>query len=495
MKKTTRNILIMLAVLVVLGGAAAWLLLMPTEKEETSSSSEAPAPSAVSETVMDREKEEVASISVENCQGNFVIVPNGEDFAIQGYEDSDVNTSSLTYSADSLLTMTAIKNLGSQDDLESFGLADRDVVSARDVVSVEIKYKDGTADRLILGNKAAETSGRYVLKDDTVYIVNGVSELLYGSMYGYFNTDLYTIEDRTEETTDDEGNASTETLDDILYSVKLSGSHFPEPIEIGYTTGKISSYLITSPILADSGSDDFTAIIEALKAPTANSVAAVGLTEEILEEYGLSEPYAKIEFDLNNARHTMTVSKADAEGSCYLLLDDRDTVYQVSKDTVSAWADTSLMDLRMSYIWIANIMDVSGLTLTAEGDMVYSFDVTRKKNEEKSTEDNTSYDLTISSAGGENIDYSKCYQPFYKKLIGLTVVTTDKVEYSGDPVFRIEYSYFEGGEDDVVEFFAAGQDRYAAVVNGTFNGMVRKADLDKVTALLPDLNANKDLSE
>jgi len=489
MKKTTRNILIMLLILAVLGGAAAWLLLSPPQEEESASSSSSEVSQASKETVMNREKSEVASISVENSEGNFVLVPNGDGFAIQGYEDGDVNASALSYSADSLLTMDASKNLGSRDDLKSFGLA------GEESVSVEIKYQDGSADQLILGNTAAETTGRYVLKDDTVYIVNGINSQLYGSMYGYFNTDLYTIEDRTGETTDDEGNTTTEKLEDILYSLKLSGSNFPEPIEIEYTTEMLSTYLITSPILADSGSDDFTAIMEALKAPVANSVAAVGLTEEILERYGLSEPYAKVEFDLNNTQHTMTVSKADDQGSCYLLLDDRDTVYQVSRDTVSPWADTTLMELRMSYVWLANIMDVSKLTLTAEGDMVYSFDIAREKNEEKSTENNPSYDLTIRNAGGENIDYATCYQPFYKRLIAVTVVTTDKVEYSGEPVFRVEYSYFEGIEDDVVEFFAVGEDRYAAVVNGTFNGMVRKAELDKVLAMLPDLNANQDLSE
>lgn len=489
MKKTTRNILIMLLVLAVLGGAAAWLLLSPPQEEADSSSSSSEVSQSSAESVMDREAAEVASISVENSEGNFVLVPDGEDFAIQGYEDGDVNTSALSYSANSLLSMASSKNLGSRDDLESFGLA------GEKAVSVEIKYRDGSADQLILGNAAAETSGHYVLKDDTVYIVSGINEQLYGSIYGYFNTDLYTIEDRTEEITDDEGNTTTQAQEDILYNLKLSGSNFPEPIEIKYDTAKTSSYLITSPILAESGSDDFSAIMEALKAPAANSVVAVGLTEEVLNEYGLAEPFAKVEFDLNNTQHTMTVSKADSEGFCYLLLDDRDTVYKVGKDAVSAWADTTLMELRMSYIWLANIMDVSKLAMTVEGDMAYSFDITREKDEEKSTEKSSSYNLFIKNAGGENIDYAECYQPFYKRLIGITVVSTDRVEYSGEPAFRVEYSYFEGAETDVVEFFAVGEDRYAAVVNGTFNGMVRRTDLDKVTALLPDLNANKVLSE
>lgn len=490
MKKTTRNILIMLAVLVVLGGAAAWLLLMPAgDKEAASSSSVAPASSQTNgETVIDRDASEVASISVENSEGNFVIVPDGEEFAIQGYEDSDLNTTTLSSSANALLSLTASRNLGSRDDLESFGL------SGGEAVSVEIKYQDGTADRLILGNTAAESAGRYVLKDGSVYIADGLSELLYGSMYGYFSTDLYTIADRTEEVTDDEGKTTTNTLEDILYSLKLSGSNFPEPVEIEYVDRMTSSYMITTPILAEAGGDGLSSLVEALKAPTANGVVAVGLTEEVLEEYGLSEPLAKAEFDLNNTRHVLTVSKANAEGSCYLLLDDRDTVFEVDKDTVSAWTDATLMDLRMSYVWIANIMNVSRLTLTAGGE-TYRFDVTRVKNEEKSTEDTPSYDLTIKNAAGGEIDYTKAYQPFYKELIGMLAISTGRPEYSGEPALRVEYAFFDGAKNEVVEYFAVGEDRYAAVVDGTFNGMVRKTELDKVIALLPDVNANKDLSE
>lgn len=489
MKKSVRNILIMLAVLLVLGGIAAVLFLTPTSKEEDTSSSTAEVSSTVTETVMSAETADVKSVSVKNSEGSFTLVADGEDFVIEGYEDCTVNSSVITYSAGTVLSMEATKNLGTQEGLAGFGLA------GEDAVFVEVNYKDGTTDEIVLGNSAPESSGHYVLKDNTVYIVTGINEQLYGSVFGYFNTTLYTIDDRTEEYVDEEGNVTNQAADDILYSLKLSGTNFPEPIEITHSSGSISTYVISTPILAESGGDYYTTVATSLKAPTATSVVAAHLDDATLEKFGLLEPYATVEFDLNNSKHTMSVSEKNSEGKRYLLLDDRDVIYTVDDSTVNTWADCTLAQLRMSYVWLSNIMDVEKLEIVVDSDMVYSFDITRTVNEEKSTESNTSYDLSVKNSTGDDIDYKTSYQPFYKKLLAVSVVSSDKAEYSETAALSLKYSYFDKDEDLVIEFFPSGESRYAAVVNGKFNGLVRKSELDKVIALVPDMNANTNLSE
>lgn len=489
MKKTVRNVLIMLAVLLVLGGATAWLLLTPADVETDDSQSTTEVSSTVTETVMDREATEVDSISVKNSEGSFTLVAKGEDFIIDGYEDCDVSDSIVTYSAGTVLSMQATKNLGTQEGLAGFGLA------GEDAVYVEISYLDGTSDELVLGNSAPESSGNYVLKDGTVYIVSGINQQLYGSVFNYFVANLYTVEDRTEIYVDDEGNETTQSVDDLLYSLKLSGTNFEQPISISYSSGAVSTYIISEPVLAESGGDYYTTVAQSLKEPTATGVVAAHLTDEILEEFGLAQPYATVEFDLNNTKHTMSVSAKNSDGTRYLLLDDRDVIYTVSDDTVSAWADCTLTQLRMSYVWLVNIMDVEKLTATVEGDTVYSYDITRTVNEEKSTESSTSYDLSVKNAGGEDIDYKTCYQPFYKKLLAVSVVSSDITEYAEEPTLKLEYSYFEKDEGLTVEFYAAGDSRYAAVINGSFNGLVRKSEIDKIIATLPELDSNSDLSE
>ncbi len=483
MKKNVRNMLIMLAVLVVLGGAAALLLLFPKSEGDGVSSQVSEVSSTISETVVDRETEEVSSISVENQNGGFVMVHRDDGFVLEGYEDCDVNTSLVSSCASSILSVSASKNLGSQENLEDFGL------KGGSAVTVKIACADGSADDLVLGSGAGESAGRYVLKDDAVYIVSGISEMLDGTVFGFFNTDLYTIPDRTEGTDNGDGTTSVETVEDILYSMKLSGSNFPDPIELTYNPDRLSQYGITSPMIADSSDGRLEDIVTSLKTLSADGVEAVHLTPELLEQYGLAQPAAKVEFDLNNKEHTLTVS-ASSGGQRYLLLDDRDVVYRVADDAVSAWADTSLLALRSAYIWLINIMDVKNLTFTVDGDMVYSYDVTRTKNEEESTEDNISYDLTIKNAAGQDIDYEN-YQGLYKQLIAISVLNTNPAEYGDDPAYRVEYSYFDSAEPTVVEFFAVGEDRYAAELNGEYTGQVRKNEVDKIMSRLPSLNENK----
>lgn len=297
MKKNLRMLLIMLAVLVVVGGGAAALLLtMPAQEEETSSSS-----STATETILETDAEEFSSVSVENTEDSFVIVPVEEGtttseessssesssssttFTVEGLESFDIATSSITSGVQTLEDLQATKNLGEQENLEQFGL------SGENASTITIHYKDGASQEIVVGNEAGETTGRYVLIDGVVYISSSVSNYLLGSSLSFINTStLYSVADRTEETTDSEASSSTATLTDILYSVELGGTHLDAPITIVYDSSKISSYLITSPVYAESGSNTFTKMVTALKTLSANSVAAVGRTQEVLEEYGLA---------------------------------------------------------------------------------------------------------------------------------------------------------------------------------------------------------------
>lgn len=479
MKKNLKYILIMLLVLLALGGAAALLLLSPGGEGDPSSSSE-PSSSQENETITSHETADVASVVVENQAGGFTLVPDGEEFTVEGYEEYPINRSSARSTVDALVSLQVAKDLGEQSALEDFGL------SGPEAVNVELKYQDGGSDKLVLGGTPGETAGRYVLKDGKVYIGLGVSDMLYGNGFDYFNSSLYTIPDRTETTTDDEGSSQTQTAEDILYSFKLSGAHYPEPIEISYDKRAVSQYLISSPIMAESGNNAFNTVMDDLKAlSNADSVVAAKLDDAVLEEFGLLEPDAVAEFDLNSEKHTVSVSAAQPDGTRYLLLDDNDMIYQVHDDAVSSWAASDLMTLRQGYIWLANIMQVQTLNITVEGDMVYRFDVTREKDEKRSTEENPYYDLTVKNAAGQELDY-ETYQDFYQDMLALAVLSVEKAEPSGGLVWEIEYQYFDGGKD-TISFYQAGEGRYIAQLNGAFNGIVRQSEADKLVERLPAL--------
>lgn len=507
MKKSLKTLLAMVAVLVVLGGVAVALWITAPETEEVVSEVSSSTPA---EMIIDREAADVASISVECDAGDLTLVPVEEgtetsassqaesessssevttqsvDFTVEGYEDYDIVTSRVNTSVNSVVGLSATRNLGPQDNLEDFGLTDGGMAT------VTVTYKDGSSDQLVLGDEAGESLGNYLLKDGTVYVASLPSQL-YNGPFTYFNTEVYTVADRVADTVssgDSSASSSQETLSDQLTWVRLSGSDFPQTIVIEQNPDKISGYLVTSPVTAESGTTAFTEMVTALKSLSATRVVAAGLTQEKLEQYGLAQPAAQIEFTMNGETHTLAASAPDEEGSRYLVADDLDVVFQLSDSDVSTWADASLMTLRMSYVILPNIQNVEKLTLTVEGDMVYSYDVTKVLNEEKSTESVPAYDLEIKNAAGEAIDY-EVYQDYYQELIALAVLSEEEAPHSDSPTLRVEYQYFDNGGSDVVELYAVdGQDRFTALLNGEFNGLVRKDSVESLIAGLPDLDAN-----
>ena len=275
--------------------------------------------------------------------------------------------------------------------------------------------------------------------------------------------------------------------------MELSGTHLEQPIVIDYDESKISTYLITQPIVAESGSNTFTEIVTALKSLTVDSAVAVGRTQETLEQYGLAEPYTQIVFDMNGEDHTLAVSAADSEGNRYLIADDNDVVYQVASSTVDSWAEAELLDLRMSYVWLPNIKDVSAMILTTGDGTEYRFDVERVVNEEESTEDETEYDLVVTNGDGQSVDYEN-YQDFYQLALSQAVLSTDTVEYSQeDLTLEITYEYFDGSEADVITYCAVPdqEQRLAALLNGGYSGMVRRSEVESLIESLTQVYENQ----
>lgn len=482
MKKTARNIIILLVVLIVLGGAVYLLTNLPAEGGEDEVSSELSSSSADERTeLFDKQDSYIKSVEVKNSEDEFTIIPTQEDsqlgFTLEGYEDYDFNTNQVAANVRTMLGFKPVKELGSQKSLDSFGLGSGGV-------RVTVNYKDGGSDQLVLGSTSPETVGKYVLKDGEVYIVSGVPDAFYSSKFSYFYTSVYVIPDMMEVTEGEDGEATETVAEDKLDYLTISGASFPEQISIAPSSKYMGGYGITEPITAESGNTKFNDLLASLKSLTASSVVDAGLTGEKLRQYGLEEPDAKLSFSLNNVEHTVAVSAKDSENMRYMAVDENDLVYRIDNSSVANWAEASLMDLRMSYVWIANIKDVKKLTVTLGGSEVHSFDITREKNEEKSTEDSTEYDIaTITDEEGKSIDY-ETYQPFYQKMIGMAVFTLDESSYSGVPAMKIEYEYFSGGSD-TVEYYEVSGSRYAAILNGGYNGQVRGTDFDSVVALLP----------
>lgn len=480
MKKSVRSLLIMLAVLVVLGGATA-LLLLPTdgETEDTSST----VSEDTRETLALIAEEDLVSVKVENSRGSFEIVPvsgesaetesgtGGTAYTIKGFEKYDLDTSGLKTAAQDVLTITASRSLGEQEDLEKYGLA------GEGAGKVTVEQKNGETLVLTLGNTSSSgTTGQYILKDGQVYIVPTLSDVLLGSDLDCISCAVYSIPDWTVEVLDENGEATENTIPDTIFSLELTGEAFAEPITLEYVEkSRLNGYMLTSPIRAESGTTAFDTMLDTLKNLTANTVAAADVEESDLAQYGLDRPDAQVTFDMNGHTVTLKVSKKDAENNRFLMMEGSDLVYSVNNSRVSAWAEAQLMDLRKSTVCLANINNVSHLTLTAKGDMVYDFTIDLHAEEK-----------TVQIPGGTQIDY-EAYAAFFRNLTSLAVFTLEDVPHSGTPDLRVEYRY-DGEDEDVVEFFRIeGQDRYACTLNGEFTGQIRGSEMTPLLRQLEEL--------
>lgn len=430
--------------------------------------------------LISKETSEIESIKIMTPEHEMVLLPfdneGNTEFYIEGYEIDQTRTSLSSTVARSLYILYASKDLGEVDDLDKFGLG------TPPEATVMLSYTDGSGDELKLGINPGESAGRYVLYDGKVYISAGVSENAFSSPLEFLDTTIINVEDLTSET--EEGNEAP--IADILKRVAITGADFPEEIVLREDNTNIMGYSMEKPMVADAASDKVANLIDALKIVTVDSIVKKNVEESELAEYGLDNPAAVVEYELNKDKHTIKVSARDTENMRYLIHDDDTTVYLISNDAVSAWAEAKPMSLRSSLIWLPNIQSVEKIEITNDG-KTSTITVDREINESKTTEDSVNYDLFAKNEAGEDIDYD-VYQPFYKQLISVSILSMDEAEYDQNaPYMSVTYTYFEDFDrvSDTVEFFTVGdKERLAVEVNGVFGGILKKSLIDDVLKII-----------
>lgn len=481
MKKKTRNILVMLIVLAAVGIAAAILLRQPPETTDEDNNSSSSAAEMIP--LIEKKTSDLAKIAVENKEDKYTILASqktaeesGKDptteYTLQEMENIPLKSSALSSAVNTVLPLSAVKEIETPENLADFGLNDKGEAT------LMLTYQDGSSDTLILGHTSPGTTGRYVMKDGKVYIASSVSSDFFSKALNFVDTNVISIP--SLQTEDAEGN--TAEAPDELKSLVLSGKNFAVPIEIGInqnnSTGMTPNTLL-SPIEADANSTILGEIMTALKTVVASSAAEVNADGTKLAEYGLAEPYARVDYELNGEKHSIKISEVNEDGNHYMVVDDGNIIYEIASSAVSKWAETDLNALRASYIFLANIQDVSKLTFTENGKTT-AFETKREKNEEKSTEENVQYDITA-TLEGKDVDYEKTYQPLYSELLSLPILSSEKVEYDkASVILTAEYAYFEGGKDVITFYPVKGQERYAVELNGKYSGILRKTSLDQL---------------
>lgn len=483
MKKNARNLIIMLVVLVAVGAVAAVLLLNPGKMDDyDDGGSSVVSDTSQLEKLLEIDESEVESITYTVGGESYTILRDstGEEssYTIEGLEELNLDTSKIKSLATSSLTISALKSVGAQGDLEKFGLVPGE--DADHGVKVDIKTKSGNTS-YIIGSVSPESNGRYIMLEGSDEIsIASVSAYAFNKKENFISLTVYEVPGLTG--TDAEGNAVE--LTNELTSITIKNPELEEEIVVEFNANANVTYTMVSPMKSDASLDKFNNLPEVLKTINAKNVAVAFFTQEDLETYGLAEPSAYIEYTMNGVKHKLTLGNTDEAGDYYMIADDLKSIYTITKASVTDWATGSINNFLSSYIYIPNIKNVKTLTLE-EGSTATKFVTERVLNEEKTTESAPFYDLTIALEDGTSIEYDN-YQPLYAEIISMAILSREKTEYDNkNPIFSIEYTYHESAGSDKIEFFELeGKDRYVVEMNGEYSGVMRKVTLDSV---IPDI--------
>lgn len=485
MKKSVKYLLIILAVVLVLGAAVLTLVLTDPNRNAEEESS------VVSEntiSLISKEAAEVASMEVSfrgDQEGSYTLLPkeaSEEDaeqtFTIAGLEGLTLKESALESVASFGHSLTATKDLGTVDGLAEYGLEEPQI-------SVKVTFTDGSTFSYEVGDETP--NGGYYVKtadSDNLYVSSLGANLLKKKLQLVDTTILSITAPESEESA-----ASGTEATNVFNSLKLSGANFAEPIEISYKPDStlMTTFRIVKPREIGCDDEKISTITASLEALSADDVAAVYPDDALLEDYGLAEPLSKLEFTANDTETHTLITGNRTDAGTYVMVDDVPVVYLVANATVSEWADASLYDLRVSFLILPYIDDVEQVKIET-ADTTHSFTLTRTVDEENSTEEDISYNLTVKGTAGQDLTIDT-FKKFYQVVIGVQLFGTTEEEPAGKPYLTLTYGYYDTDQTDVVEFYESKEsDRtYIAVVNGQVDGTVKMTTLDSLLSNAKDM--------
>ncbi len=477
MKKTAKYILITVVVLLALvGGIVVLYFTDPARQPVEEESSEY----AEAVYIIDDEEENIESVEISGPNGDYTIVQNEIEleleetddeeeeaepvyellYSYEGYENYTINYEELDSSTRGLVYLRSSREIGPADEIEDladFGL-DKDSAT-----TMTVNFDDGNVVELNVGVASSGTIGRYVEVDGVVHIAN-INDMFFEDFidlvlpYSYVST------------------PTVETYSIIEY-LKLSGTGFDEPIEL-YYDAPTYKYMMSTPLATEAGITVMDTLTGALESFTSGEVVKIDVTEEDIEDYGLNEPFATMEYSVNGDEHTLSVSEQYGTDR-YLIADNNTTIiYRVKASDVEIWAEATVEDLRSTTVYLPAIMNCDDFNIKTS-DVDLKVDMSRAVNEDTSTDAQVIYKYS-GTVDGKEIEYDNI-TGLYMAIISIASFSYEPLEHEEEPTVTFTFNYyddFQNGGTDVLEYFDAGEDRYVAYINGEYTSTVRASSIE-----------------
>lgn len=470
MKNKTVKMIIAVAVLAVCCGGYAGVKTFVAKQEAKEESEE------------DSEKTSVFTASADDIKSLDFLVDGkkttfekkDDDWVKKDEEDFPVNQTTLSDAASALTSIESDRVLSDVDDLAEYGLdsPSNTIKITCESEKSEDKETEEKTTTLYVGDENSSTSQYYVYKDDdksTVYMVESSSiEPFTKTLYDYAQMEDFPVISDTDNINKitvkgEKSYELSKNTDTNLWTVKGDGD------EEKADTATVSSLTTSFGSMAYNSFVDYKC--------------------KDKSTYGLDKPYAVITVDytedqkdtdssdtsedtevsdledsektVENKQLVITVGKESDDSNRYVMVNDSDQVYTMSKDTLSALTDKSeedFWDMTVNYV---STNDLKEVKVNYKGSD-YDVNVSRETSED---DDGNEKETVTYKLDGSEVDETQ-FTTFYNKLINLAAQKrlTDEFKPETDPEMTVTFIKEDGNKLEA-EYYSYDTNYYAVKVD------------------------------
>ena len=352
MRSKRQFLLIAVAVLLVLTGLMTWLLLSSPKEQLASSTGSTDTSLMILQTDQD-----VTSIDISNPSGSYSILPaddtTEEDpkWKIDSLQDAPQYQSKYNDLMEVMKELEAVQKLENLQELSVYGLDQPTKGTAH--------YADGTTKTILVGNAAPGGLNYYCkLEDqDDIYLVSGTTaEKFLRSTLDYVDLSLTSTVETTTYTTSSSDDTSSSTTSSTLNisNITIQRKDLASPVVF---TNQDNQLVQNGEPVDDVLSSQLESAISSI---TASSTVAVSPTSAQRSEYGFDDPKATVSYTVSGTTYSFTIGNGLTEAELpeqetdedshsssstssssitpikayYVMMEGRDVVYIVSKDSL-----------------------------------------------------------------------------------------------------------------------------------------------------------------
>ena len=182
-------------------------------------------------TVLEIEREDISTVRLENSYGTLQFAYDGETWTSEDDPAFQLNQDSMSALFNRLNPLTAVRDLGEQEDLEAYGLAEP-------VITISITLQDGQEITVYLGNDSSD--------GNLYFMTSGSGSIYTGDSYlaTAFDCQLSDLEVEEEDASSEESAESSEDASAEEESAESSSDSSEEETASGESvlTGKNNSH-------------------------------------------------------------------------------------------------------------------------------------------------------------------------------------------------------------------------------------------------------------